>query len=104
GLPHDDVPLAVGQRDDRVVERRLDVRLSHGDVLLDAAAGTAAGCGCSTRRCHGLLRLLAAADGLLRALAGAGVGLRPLAVDGQVAAVPDPAVRADLPEALDGLG
>src|SRR5262249_12856232 len=51
-----------------------------------------------------LLRcLLAAADGLLRALAGAGVRLRPLAVGGQVAAMPEAAVRADLGEPLDRL-
>jgi hypothetical protein len=47
--------------------------------------------------------LLAAADGLLRALARAGVGLRALAADGQAAPVPDPAVGADLAEALDRL-
>src|ERR1051325_11189344 len=35
-----------------------------------------------------LLRLLPAADGLLRALARARFGLRPLAVDREVAAVP----------------
>src|SRR4029079_4737492 len=34
GLPRDDVPLAVGQRDDRVVEACLDVRLADRDVLL----------------------------------------------------------------------
>src|SRR4029079_4944922 len=38
GLPRDDVALAVGERDDRVVERRLDVRLADRDVLLDLAA------------------------------------------------------------------
>src|SRR5919198_5868782 len=48
-------------------------------------------------------RLLAAADGLLRALARAAVRLRALAVDGQAAAVPDPAVGADLAQALDRL-
>src|SRR4051794_17313548 len=38
GLPRDDVALTVGERDDRVVERSLDVRLADGDVLLDLAA------------------------------------------------------------------
>src|SRR3954452_13876930 len=38
GLPRDDIALAVGERDDRVVERRLDVRLADRDVLLDLAA------------------------------------------------------------------
>src|SRR6202012_2976002 len=37
-LPGDHVPLTVGERHDRVVERRLDVRLPHGDVLADAPA------------------------------------------------------------------
>src|SRR6476661_74265 len=50
-----------------------------------------------------LLRLLSAAHGLLRALARARVGLRPLAVHRQAAAVPEPAVRADLRQALDRL-
>src|SRR4029078_1601233 len=36
----DDVAFAVGQRDDRVVERRLDVRLADRDVLLYLAAAT----------------------------------------------------------------
>src|SRR3954453_1185684 len=40
GLPRDHVPLAVGQGDDRVVERRLDVRLADRDVLLDLATAT----------------------------------------------------------------
>src|SRR5436305_11698615 len=38
GLPRDHVPLAVGQRDDRVVEAGLDVRLADRDVLADSAA------------------------------------------------------------------
>src|ERR1019366_4292244 len=40
GLPGDHVALLVGQRHDRVVERRLDVRLADRDVLLDLAATT----------------------------------------------------------------
>src|SRR5207244_7063301 len=50
-----------------------------------------------------LLRLLSSTDGLLRAFAGPRVRLRPLAVHGQAAAVPDPAVGADLGEPLDRL-
>src|ERR687885_1316880 len=38
GLPGDHVPLTVGEGDDRVVERSLDVRLADRDVLLDPAA------------------------------------------------------------------
>src|SRR4051794_16601514 len=40
GLPRDHVAVAVGQGDDRVVERRLDVRLADRDVLLDLATAT----------------------------------------------------------------
>src|SRR5215210_3740393 len=67
GLPGDHVALLVGERDDRVVERRLDVRLADRDVLPDTAAGATTG-RLPSRRGH-LLALLAAADGLLRALA-----------------------------------
>src|SRR6266511_5277542 len=83
--------------DDRVVERRLDVRLTDSDVLAHAAPRATAG-RLSTRRGHlGFRRcFLAAAEGLLRALARARVRLRPLAVDRQAAAVTDAAVRADL--------
>src|SRR6185437_6562381 len=52
GLPRDDVPLAVGERDDRVVEARLDVRLADRDVLADATARTALRGRCSTGRRH----------------------------------------------------
>src|SRR3954452_12127589 len=38
GLPGDHVPVAIRERDDRVVEGRLDVRLADWDVLLDLAA------------------------------------------------------------------
>src|SRR5205085_5203166 len=73
GLPRDHVALLVGQRDDRVVEARLDVRLANGDVLADAATRATPG-RLTTGRCH-LLRLLPATDGLLRALARTGVRL-----------------------------
>src|SRR5207302_4705888 len=42
-LPGDDVPGLVCERHDRVVERRLDVRLADRDVLRDAAARATAG-------------------------------------------------------------
>src|SRR5262249_59456518 len=51
GLPRDDVAVLVGERHDRVVERRLDVRLTDGDVLADAAARAAAR-RLAARRCH----------------------------------------------------
>src|SRR3954471_4909351 len=77
-LPRDHVPFLVGQGHDRVVERRLDVRLADRNVLADAAAG--APNGRRTTRRRQLLRLLPAADVLLRALARARVRLRALAV------------------------
>src|SRR4051794_6343091 len=49
GLPRDHVALAVGERDDGVVERSLDVRLADGDVLLDPAA---AALGTARSRAH----------------------------------------------------
>src|SRR4029077_20352532 len=54
GLPRDHVPLAVGEGDDRVVERGLDVRLADRDVLLHAAA-RATSSRLSSRRCHAYL-------------------------------------------------
>src|ERR1700691_2025631 len=42
GLPRDHVALDVRQGDDRVVERGLDVRLAHRDVLLGLAPSTGA--------------------------------------------------------------
>ena len=41
GLPGDDVPFAVGQRHDGVVEARLDVGLADRDVLANTAARAA---------------------------------------------------------------
>src|SRR4051812_5778614 len=101
-FPRDDVPVLVGEGDDRVVERSLDVRLADGDVLADAAARATTG-RLTTGRGQLLACLLAAADRLLRPLAGARVGLRPLTVHGQAAPMADAAVRADLAETLDRL-
>src|SRR3954452_7074624 len=43
GLPRDHVPVLVGERDDRVVEACLDVRLAERDVLAGLAPATACG-------------------------------------------------------------
>src|SRR5438093_979738 len=104
GLPRDHVSVLVGQRDDRVVERRLDVRLSDRDVLADAATRAAPG-RCFARRRHlGFRRrLLAAAHWLGRALARTRIRAGALSVDGKTAPMADAAVRADLAEALDRL-
>src|SRR5580765_6820513 len=100
-LPRDHVAVLVGQRHDRVVEGRLDVRLADRDVLADATARATSG-RLTTGRRH-LLRLLPAADGLLRALARTRVRLRALAVHRQPAPVAQAAVRADLGQPLDRL-
>src|SRR6266576_1782203 len=103
-LPCDHVAFLVGERDDRVVERRLDVRLSDRDVLADAATRAAPGRCLSRRRHLGFRRrLLAAAHRLGRALAGACVGAGALSVDGKPTAMTDASVGADLTKALDRL-
>src|SRR5205823_5756203 len=43
GRPRQRVPLAIGDRDDRVVERRVDVRDAFRDILLDLLAHPRAG-------------------------------------------------------------
>src|SRR6266550_1785729 len=106
--PAEGVPLLVGDRDDGVVEGRLDVRLPVQDVLLLATLGLL------RLRLRHVLRapfpllllrdLLLAGDRLLRALAGPGVRVGPLAADRERPAMPDALVAADLDLALDVLG
>src|SRR3954462_3360956 len=74
GLPRDHVALTIGQRDDRVVEGGLDVRLADRDVLLRLAAAALRALGCG----HALLLpclLLAGDRHALGALARTGVRL-----------------------------
>src|SRR5262245_11272092 len=104
--PGQRVALLVGDGHDRVVERRLDVRLPVQDVLLLATLGLL---GLGLR--HDLpfpalllrLDLLLARDRLLRALAGARVGVRALPVDRERPAVADALVAPDLDLPLDVL-
>src|SRR5207244_13179948 len=71
--------------------------------LPDPTSGTAPGCRLA-RWCHELdLGLLAAADGLLRPLASAAVRLRALSAYRKTTTVADPAIAADLRQALDRL-
>src|SRR5207249_3755293 len=100
--PADHGATEVGDRDDRVVERRLDVDVPLGDVLPFAAAllHRPFAFGHVLSVSLGLL-LPANADRLLRSAPLPGVRLGSLAADGQVAAVTHPAVRADLDEPLD---
>src|SRR5690606_13863612 len=145
--PCDHVALLIAQRDDGVIERRLDMRLSVRDVLpgfswstLWTATCTSHLLGilplsgalwrshfvqgvrrqlCGGRKCstaaagpagttwqRGLLLLRATTTAttghrLLRTLARARVGLGPLAVHRQVAAVTQATVAADFDQALD---
>src|SRR3954451_8569356 len=101
-LPGDDIALAVGQGDDGVVERSLDVRLADRDVLLDLATAALWALGSGQLL---LPRLLLAGDlHALGALARARVGLGVLAAHGKAATVAHAAVAADLHQALDRLG
>src|SRR5215207_6542640 len=85
GLPRNDVALAVGERDDRVVEAGLDVRLADRDVLANLAT---AALGATGSRHLLLGRLLLTGDGHpLGALARAGVRLGVLTAHGEPAAV-----------------
>src|SRR5205807_5936599 len=104
GAPGDDVAVDVADRDDRVVERALDVGLPRDHVLALAAP-----------RPHDLFRLthlsswpllacldlLLACDRALRTAPAARVGACALAAHGQAAAVAHAAVGADLRQALD---
>src|SRR3954470_9578932 len=118
GRPGKRVPLAIGDRDDGVVERRVHVRDAVQHVLacllrlLGTARGGRARC---TSRCRGFGFLLVShvslpsylnfarrsvqLHGLLaRALARARVRARALAADRQTLAMTDAAVRAEVHE------
>src|SRR3954449_5669742 len=102
GLPGDDVARLVGERDDRVVERRLDVRLADGDVLLGAPPASLRALRCGAQLLLPCL-LLPGHLHALGALTRTRVGLGVLAADGQAATVAETAVAADLHQALDVL-
>src|SRR5579863_1403689 len=103
GLPGDHVALAIGERNDRVVERSLDVGLADRDVLADPAAAALR----PTRSgAHGLLLTCLLLPGHLHALgalARARIVLGVLAVHRKTAPVAHAAVAADLLQALDVL-
>src|SRR4051794_6652798 len=91
----------VGDRDDRVVERRLDVNVPLRDVLPLAPALFGRLLPFSHACSRSSLLLAPHADRLLRSAPLASVRLGPLPADGQVAAVPRAAGRADLDEPFD---
>src|SRR5262245_1780100 len=89
------VALRVGDRHDRVVERRLNVRDPAGHIatlLAFLALGHVL---------PHLLHALLARDGLAGALAGAGVGLGSLAAHRQAAAMAHAAVATDVFQPFD---
>src|SRR4029078_12848423 len=90
--PADHGAVEVGDRDDRVVERRLDVDVPLGDVLPFAAAQLDRPLSLSHASARPSLLLAPNADRLLRSAPLASVGLRPLAPDRQGGAgAPSPA-------------
>src|SRR5690606_5216260 len=93
GRPRQRVALAVGDGDDGVVERRLDVGDAVGDDTLDLLPGL------GSRLVHGARSLLP--DCLARALAGPGVGTGTLTAHRQAAAVTQAAVAAQVHQPLD---
>src|SRR4051794_1646268 len=103
--PADHRPDRVRDRDDRVVERRLDVNVPLGDVLLLLAPlldgplpfSHASVSSSSLRLLRGLL---ARADRLLRSAALPGIGLGPLATNREIPAMAKAAIRPDLLESL----
>src|SRR5690606_28885270 len=95
GRPRQRVALAVGDRDDGVVERSVDVGDAVGDDALDLLL----------RLCSGWLghdRFPLLPDGPARTLAGAGIGPGALAAQRQAAAVAQAAVAGQVHQALDG--
>src|SRR5690606_32142981 len=91
--PRRRIALAVGDGDDGVVERRLDVGDAVGDDTLDLLLGL------GSRLVHWARSLLL--DGLARALAGPGIGAGALTAQRQAAAVTQAAVAAQVHQSLD---
>src|SRR5579862_684276 len=102
--PADHGPTEVGDRDDRVVERRLDVNVTLGHVLALLATLLDGTLAVGHGRAGFPLLLPADADRLLRSAPLACVRLGPLAACRQVAPMATPAVRADLDQTLDVQG
>src|SRR5215469_4193571 len=96
--PGERIATDIGDRDDGVVERRLDVRDPRLHVLLDLPLGTFF--------LHNLLlgrRLLLAGHGLARTLSGPGVGVRSLPTHRETPPVAQTAITSDVHQQLDVL-
>ena len=106
--PGDHVALRIGDRHDRVVERRLNMGDAHRNVLLLFCFALRYLLSCHVLLGAGprgptvlLLRLLLTGHGLLRTLALAGVASRALASGRQAAPMAQSAVGADFDETAD---
>src|SRR4051812_23819655 len=104
GGPAQGVALAVGDRDDRVVEGRVNVADTVVDVLANLLAHALRGV--VGRSLGHVLTLfpnlfLERLRSLARTLAGAGVGAGALAAHGQATAMAETAVAADVHQSLD---
>src|SRR5690606_10609061 len=95
GRPRQRVALAIGDGDDGVVERSVDVGDAVGDDALDLLLLLA----CCRLGHVGCPRLLP--DGLARTLAGTGIGPGALTAQGETTAVAQAAVAAQVHQALD---
>src|SRR3954466_321094 len=113
GRPSERVALAIGDRHDRVVERRVDMRDTFRDVLLDlfARAGgsgllqlLARRCGSGPHLCGLPCWYVEFHRGLARTLARARVGARALPPHGQSLAMAHAAIAAEIHQALDRHG
>ncbi len=104
GAPRNDVSLGIGDGDDGVVERSVDVRDAFGEGAFDLLLAGGRGLGfCSS---HFSLTSLAGSfllvgDGLPLTFAGTGVGARALSAARESAFVADATIAANFGEALD---
>src|SRR5262245_15498500 len=115
GRPGDGVSLGVGDGDHRIVEGRVHMRDSGGNILALAPANAggffahsrssrgrgAAAAGPTLSVTWNAALLLLAGNRLRRPLAGAGVGMGALAAHRQSAAMPQPAVAPQVHQPLD---
>src|SRR4051812_35505724 len=101
GAPRNHAAGQIRQRDDRVIEAGLDVRMAHRHVLLLSPACLRLLLAFRHRCCCVPLLLAPDADRALRSAALACIGLGALAARGEVAPMAQPAVRADLLQSLD---
>src|SRR5690606_22057578 len=99
--PRQGIALAVGDGDDGVVERRVNVRNAVRDVLLNLFAHARSAAGGSFRHNPVPRLFLQGRSSTTRALTGPGVGASALAAHGQTALVTHTAVGSQVDQTLD---